>query len=41
MNLFWLDASALVKRYIVETGTPLMNHLYARVPPSQMVPAMD
>jgi uncharacterized protein len=37
MNLFWLDASALIKRYILETGTPLMNHLFARVPPSQIV----
>ncbi len=33
MNLFWLDASALAKRYVRETGTPLMNDLFARVPP--------
>ena len=24
MNFFWLDASACVKRYIVEEGTPLI-----------------
>lgn len=27
MNHFYLDASVLVKRYIVETGSPLTNHL--------------
>ncbi|MBM4087396.1 MAG: type II toxin-antitoxin system VapC family toxin [Planctomycetes bacterium] len=32
MNLFWLDASALAKRYVPESGTPLMNDLFARVP---------
>ena len=37
MNLFWLDASALAKRYLPETGTLLMNHLFAQLPPSQMV----
>lgn len=37
MNVFWLDASALVKRYFVEIGTPLMNHLFAQVPAQQMV----
>jgi uncharacterized protein len=30
MNLFVLDASALVKRYIVETGSALIDHLFAR-----------
>lgn len=37
MNFFWLDASALVKRYLVEVGTPLMNHLFTKVPPQRMV----
>jgi predicted nucleic acid-binding protein len=37
MNFFWLDASALVKRYLAEIGTPLMNHLFTQVPPQQMV----
>ncbi len=27
MNYFWLDASALVKRYVAETGTPVVNYL--------------
>lgn len=33
MNLFWLDASALVKRYVPEKGTPLINHLFNRTSP--------
>src|SRR5574341_1322457 len=28
MNLFWLDASALAKRYVPEKGSPLVNHLF-------------
>jgi hypothetical protein len=28
---FFLDASALPKRYAPETGTPLLNHLFASV----------
>lgn len=31
MNFFWLDASACVKRYIVEDGTSLINHLFTSV----------
>ena len=31
MNFFWLDASACVKRYIVEEGTPLINYFFRRV----------
>lgn len=37
MNFFWLDASALVKRYLVEIGSPLLNHLFAQVPPQRLV----
>ena len=37
MNYFWLDASALVKRYVVETGTPVVNYFFARVPLQQML----
>jgi predicted nucleic acid-binding protein len=33
----YLDASALVKRYVVESGTPTVNHLFHRVPTSCMV----
>ncbi|MDE0088831.1 MAG: type II toxin-antitoxin system VapC family toxin [Candidatus Poribacteria bacterium] len=36
MNFFWLDASAGIKRYVVEGGSPLINHLFARVPLDKM-----
>jgi predicted nucleic acid-binding protein len=29
---FYLDASALAKRYSLELGTPLLNHLFTSVP---------
>jgi predicted nucleic acid-binding protein len=31
VRFLYLDASALVKRYVVEPGTPLLNHLFGRV----------
>ena len=31
MNYFWLDANAIVKQYVTETGTPLINHLFTHV----------
>ena len=31
MNYFWLDANAIVKQYVTETGTPLIKHLFTRV----------
>jgi len=31
-----LDASALVKRYADETGTPVVNHLFRRLPPARL-----
>ncbi len=37
MKIFWLDASALAKRYVNESGTSLMNHFFSRVPPFQMI----
>ncbi|MDE0482104.1 MAG: type II toxin-antitoxin system VapC family toxin [Candidatus Poribacteria bacterium] len=36
MNYFWLDASAIIKHYISETGTPEMNYFFAHVPLFQM-----
>ncbi|HIQ06534.1 MAG TPA: hypothetical protein EYH31_12785 [Anaerolineae bacterium] len=36
MNHFYLDASALGKRYVVEVGTPLINHLFDTVPATRM-----
>jgi predicted nucleic acid-binding protein len=33
----YLDASALAKRYFPETGTPVVDHLFLRVPPERML----
>ena len=37
MHSFLLDASALVKRYAPEVGTPLVNHLFASVTPDRLI----
>ncbi len=37
MNYFWLDASALAKRYVREAGTPLINHLFNRLRVTSLV----
>ena len=37
MNYFWLDASAVVKQYVSEDGTPEMNYFFNCVSPSQMM----
>ena len=37
MNYFWLDASALAKRYLPETGTLLVNYLFAHVPLQRLI----
>lgn len=37
MNHFWLDASALAKRYVREIGTPLVNHLFNQARAGSMV----
>jgi predicted nucleic acid-binding protein len=37
MNYFFLDASALGKRYVVEVGTPLVNQLFNTVPKARMI----
>lgn len=37
MNHFWLDASAMAKRYVHEIGTPLVNHLFTQAQPASMV----
>ena len=36
MRMFYLDASALAKRYTPEAGTPLINHLFASVSPDRL-----
>jgi len=33
----YLDASALAKRYVVEPGTPVVNHLFARIPAHRLI----
>lgn len=35
MRFFYLDASALGKRYVPEAGSALVNHLFASVPPGR------
>ena len=41
MNYFWLDASAVVKRYITEpNGTPEMRYFFHKVPPERMMICM-
>ena len=38
MNYFWLDASAVVKRYIIEpNGTPEMQYFFGHVHPERMM----
>lgn len=37
MNYFWLDASAVVKRYITETGTANMQYFFTHVHPNRMM----
>ena len=36
-NYFYLDASALVKRYVTEKGTPLLNELFDHAAPRTMM----
>ena len=33
----YLDASALVKRYVADTGTAVVNHLFKRVPRDRLL----
>ena len=37
MNHFYWDASALVKRYAPEIGTPLVNYLFSNAAPDRMM----
>lgn len=32
MNYFWLDTNAIVKQYVTEKGTPLINYFFTHVP---------
>ena len=37
MNYFYCDASAIIKRYLVEIGSPLINHLFDIAPPDHLL----
>jgi predicted nucleic acid-binding protein len=41
VNYFWLDANAIVKQYVPETGTPLINYLFTRVSLNQIFCLFD
>ncbi len=40
MNYFWLDASAVVKRHVLEDGTPNMQYFFNHVPQERMMICM-
>ena len=41
MIYFWLDANAMAKRYIVEKGTPLINHFFDNVSANRIICLFD
>ena len=41
MNYFWLDANAIAKRYVVETGTPLINYFFTNVSAERIICLFD
>ena len=41
MIYFWLDANAIAKRYVVEKGTPLINHFFIHVSAKQLICLFD
>ena len=41
MIYFWLDANAIAKRYVTESGTPIINHLFRRVSAERMICLFD
>ena len=41
MIYFWLDANAIVKRYVREKGTPLINYLFTHVSTDQIICLFD
>ena len=41
MNYFWLDANAIVKRYVTEKGTPIINHFFYSVSAERMICLFD
>ena len=41
MIYFWLDANAMAKRYVVEKGTPLINHFFDNVSAKRIICLFD
>ena len=41
MIYFWLDANAIAKRYVIEKGTLLIDHLFTRVSAERMICLFD
>ena len=41
MIYFWLDANAIAKRYVVEKGTPLINHFFTCVAAERIICLFD
>ena len=41
MIYFWLDANAMAKRYVVEKGTPLINHFFDNVSANRIICLFD
>ena len=41
MIYFWLDANAIAKRYVVEKGTPIINHFFNSVSAERMICLFD
>ena len=41
MNYFWLDANAIAKRYVVEKGSSLINHLFSQVDAGRIICLFD
>ena len=41
MNYFWLDANAIVKRYVIEKGSPIINHFFTYISPERMICFFD
>ncbi|MCG9129516.1 type II toxin-antitoxin system VapC family toxin [Candidatus Poribacteria bacterium] len=41
MNYFWLDANAIAKRYVVEKGSSLIDHLFSQVSADRVICLFD
>ena len=41
MIYFWLDTNAIVKRYVTEKGTPIIDHLFTNISHERMIRLFD